>query len=88
MPKLGPLEKTASELIDIKLVLLSRAKRTVSPETQFVPKRNSEKSYKKAVTHKLVLLRESSDRKGHRAPEAKLGKRNSGSEIRVTIKKA
>jgi len=58
-----------------------------------LPKQNSgsetwKKSYEKAVTHKLVLLRESSDRKGHRAPEAKLGKRNSGSEIRVTIKKA
>ena len=30
---------------------------------------------------KLVLLRERSDRKGPRAPEAKFGKRNSGSEI-------
>ena len=29
---------------------------------------------------KLVLLRERSDRKGPRAPEAKLGKRNSGAE--------
>jgi len=32
--------------------------------------------------NKLVLLSEQSERKGPRAPEAKLGKRNSGSETR------
>jgi len=49
---------------------------------------NSGRKALKNCAHNLVLLRERSDRKGPRAPEAELGKRNSGSEIRVTIKKA
>jgi hypothetical protein len=40
------------------------------------------KEAEKSDFHNLVLLSERSERKGPRAPEAKLGKRNSGSETR------